>query len=171
MLSPPDRRGQLIDWLTEMITLLTRISLGVVTSILLSACATLSGGQERYAVCHYDHAWEAALDAVKDRSVTVKDKEKGLIETNWLEIPMPGRTFGALQRELGDSKDRSRIVLTVQRLSDVTKVTFVEERQRWAFRGGSRMFGWASADPSPEVLTDIHTRLDTKLKEHGCTLS
>jgi hypothetical protein len=131
----------------------------------------MSGGQERYAVCDYDHAWEAALEAVKDRSITVKEKEKGFIETGWIEIPMPGRTFGALQREMGDSKDRSRIVLTVKRLSDVTKVTFVEERQRWAFRGGSRMFGWASADPSQEVLADIHTRLDTKLKEHGCTLS
>lgn len=141
------------------------------TAILVAACVSMSGGQERYAVCTYDRAWDAAMDAVKDRSIIVKDKEKGLIETAWLEIPMPGRTFGALQREMGDSKDRSRIIMTVKRLDDVTKVSFVEERQRWAFRGGSRMFGWASADPSQEVLTEVHTKLDTKLKEHGCTLT
>lgn len=138
---------------------------------LVSACASMSGTQERFAVCSYDHAWEAAMEAVKDRAIATKDKEAGLIVTGWLEIPMPGRTFGALQRELGDSKDRSRITLTVKRLNDVTKIAFAEERQRWAFRGGSRMFGWAATDPSDEVLVDVHNRLDAKLKERGCSLT
>lgn len=139
--------------------------------ILLSACASLGGVQERFAVCSYDHAWDAALDAVKDRALIKKDKDDGLIETAWLEIPMPGRTYGAFQRELADSKDRSRLILTVKRLDDVTKVGFTEERQRWAFRGGSRLFGWAATNPSDEVLTEVHTRLDTKLREHGCALT
>jgi hypothetical protein len=142
-----------------------------VVAVLAIGCSTLSGGQERYAVCTYDHAWDAALDAVKDRSLAVADKEKGLIVTGWLEIPMPGRTFGALQREMGDSKDRSRLTLTVKRLQDVTKISYAEERQRWAFRGGSRLFGWAPAEPSEDVMHDVQTRLDTKLKEHECTLS
>jgi len=136
----------------------------------LTACASLGGMQERFAVCSYDHAWEAALDAVKDRAITRQDKASGVIDTAWLEIPMPGRTFGALQRDLGDSKDRSRISLAVRRLDDVTKISFAEERQRWAFRGGSRLFGWADTQPSPEIMTDIQNRLDTKLKEHGCSV-
>lgn len=138
---------------------------------LLTACASMSGMQQRFAVCSYDHAWEAALEAMKDRAIVTKDKEAGMIVTGWLEIPMPGRTFGALQRDLGDSRDRSRITLIVKRLDDVTKVAFTEERQRWAFRGGSRLFGWASTDPSAEVMTDVQSRLDTKLKEHGCSLN
>jgi hypothetical protein len=138
---------------------------------LLCSCASLSGVQERYAVCLYDHAWDAALDAVKDRSLTLKDKSRGLIETAWLEIPMPGRTFGALQREAADSKDRSRLILTIKRLDDVTKVTYIEERQSWAFRGGSRLFGWAETDPSEEVMHDVQRRLDRKLKERGCSLT
>ena len=138
---------------------------------LLTACASMSDMQQRFAVCSYDHAWEAALEAVKDRAIVTKDKEAGMIVTGWLEIPMPGRTFGALQRDLGDSRDRSRITLVVKRLDDVTKVAFAEERQRWAFRGGSRLFGWASTDPSAEVMTDVQSRLDTKLKEHGCSLN
>lgn len=137
----------------------------------LTACAFMSGMQQRFAVCSYDHAWDAALDAVKDRAVVTKDKADGMIVTGWLEIPMPGRTFGALQREVGDSKDRSRITLIVKRLDDVIKVSFAEERQRWAFRGGSRLFGWASTDPSAEVMSDVQSRLDTKLKEHGCSLN
>jgi len=127
--------------------------------------------QQLFAVCSYDHAWEAALEAVKDRAINTKDKNAGLIVTGWLEIPMPGRTFGALQRDLPDSKDRSRITLTVKRLDDVTKISFVEERQRWAFRGGSRLFGWASTDPSEEVIRDVQSRFDGKLKEYGCSLT
>jgi len=136
---------------------------------LLTACATTSGMQQRFAVCTYDHAWEAALAAVKDRPVTTKNKDTGLIETGWLEVSMPGRTFGALQRDLSDSKDRSRITLMVKRLDDVTKISFIEARERWVFRGGSRLFGWASTDPSEEVMDDIQRRLDGKLKEHGCS--
>ncbi len=137
---------------------------------LLAACTSLGGMQERFAVCSYDHAWEAALDAVKDRAIARQDKAAGAIDTAWLEIPMPGRTFGALQRDLGDSKDRSRISLTVKRLDDVTKIGFVEERQRWAFRGGSRLFGWTDTEPSTDVMTDVQNRLNTKLKEHGCSV-
>ena len=144
---------------------------GLLLIVLLTACASLSGMQERYAVCAYDHVWEAALDSVKDRPVTVKNKQEGVIETDWTEIYMPGRTFGAMQRELRDSKDRSRVFLTIKQLQDVTKVTFAEERQRWAFRGGSRLFGWAPTDPSQDVLLALRTRLDAKLKEFGCRLS
>ena len=143
----------------------------LLVSTMLTACASMSVMQQRFAVCSYDHAWEAALDAVKDRAIATQEKDAGLIVTNWLEIPMPGRTFGALQRDLGDSRDRSRITLTVKRLDDVIKVSIAEERQRWAFRGGSRLFGWASTDPSAEVMDDVQKRLDTKLKEHGCSLN
>ncbi len=151
--------------------MIQRIFTLLLASMYLTACASMSGMQQRFAVCSYDHAWEAALEAVKDRAIVTQDKDAGLIVTNWLEIPMPGRTFGALQREVGDSKDRSRITLIVKRLDDVIKVSFAEERQRWAFRGGSRLFGWASTDPSAEVMNDVQTRLDSKLKEHGCSLN
>jgi len=140
-------------------------------AVVLTACASMSGMQQRFAVCSYDNAWEAALEAVKDRAINKKEKDTGLIVTGWLEIPMPGRTFGAFQRDVVNSMDRSRITLTVKRLDDVTKISFVEERQRWTFRGGSRGFGWASTDPSEEVMHDVQDRLDSKLKEHGCSLT
>jgi len=135
-----------------------------------AGCAWLAGLQERYVVCSYDQAWQASLDTVKDRAVTVQDKDKGLIQTAWLEIPMPGRKYGAFQRDLGDqSKDRSRVVVMLTRINDVTKVGFIEERERWAFRGGSRLFGWAPTDPSEEVMREVQSRLDAKLKEQGCS--
>ena len=60
--------------------------------VLLAGCSSLTGVQERYTVCSYDQVWDAAVDSVKDRSIRVQEKEKGVIETTWLEIPMPGRT-------------------------------------------------------------------------------
>lgn len=128
-----------------------------------------SGMQQRFAVCDYDHAWDAAIDAVKDRSTDTKDKEAGLIVTEWLEIPMPGRTYGIFRRDVADSKDRSRLTVKVKRLDDVTRISFIEERQRWAFRGGSRLFGWTPTDPSGLVMRDVQNRLDAKLQEHGCS--
>ena len=149
---------------------ITQFSLLIMAGI-LSACAFMGDMQERFAVCSYDHAWEAALQAVKDRAIDTKDKDAGLIVTGWLEIPMQGRAFGILQRDVSESKDRSRITLTVKRLDDVTKINFIEERQRWVFRGGSRLFGWASTDPSEEVMQEVQIRLDSKLKEQGCSLT
>ncbi|MDZ4732044.1 MAG: hypothetical protein SGJ16_00455 [Nitrospirota bacterium] len=125
--------------------------------------------QQRFAVCSYDHAWEASLDAVKDRAINSQDKDTGLIVTEWLEITVLGQAFGALRRDMADSKDRSRITLTVKQLDDVIRISFIEVRERWVFRGGSRLFGWAPTDPSEEVLGDIQRRLDGKLKEHGCS--
>jgi hypothetical protein len=137
--------------------------------MLLPACVSTSVMQQQVTVCDYDHAWEAALDTVKDRSIDRNDKSAGLIVTDWLVIPMPGRTFGVFQRET-ESKDRSRITLAVKRLDDGSKIGFIEERQMWAFRGGSRLFGWAPTDPSEAVMHDIQNRLTIKLKEHGCSL-
>jgi hypothetical protein len=137
----------------------------------LGGCASINGMQQRFAVCSYDHAWDAAMDAVKDRSTDTKDKEGGLIVTHWLEIPMPGRTYGIFRRDVADSKDRSRLTLKVKRLDDVTRISFIEERQRWAFRGGSRLFGWAPTDPSEEIMREVQNRLDAKLQEYGCTVT
>ncbi len=134
-------------------------------------CALLSGMQERSTVCSYDQAWDAAVDTVKDRSTDTKNKDTGLIVTHWLEIPMPGRTYGIFGRNVTDSRDRSRLTLEVKRLDDVTRISFIEERQSWAFRGGARLFGWTPTDPSEEVMRDVQNRIDANLKEHGCTVS
>ena len=149
----------------------------LVAYALLCSCTSMSGVHTRDAVCSLDNVWEAALDAVKNRSVTVKDKDRGRIETAWLEIPMPGRTISASQEELQDSKDRSRLILTVNRLDvehvirDIIRVFYVEERQRWAFQPDSRLFGWTETVPSEDMWRDLRSRLDAALKERGCSLT
>jgi len=130
----------------------------------------MAGVQERYLVCSYDVLWDATLEAVKDRPILVKDKTKGLIETDWVEVPV-SRAYGAFQRELADAKDRTKVVAEVKRMDDVTKVSLAETRQRWKFRGGSRLFGWDAAEPSEEDMARLMNRLTAKLKEQGCTLT
>lgn len=138
----------------------------------VGGCALLTSGmQQRTTTCSYDQAWDAAIDAVRDRSTDTNDKEAGLIVTHWLEIPMPGRKYGAFRREIADSKDRSRLTLRVKRADDTIQVFFIEERQSWVMRGGSRLFGWAPTDPSLEVMKDVQNRLDAKLQEHGCSVT
>ncbi|MDH5667166.1 MAG: hypothetical protein OEY86_04055 [Nitrospira sp.] len=141
-------------------------------TISFTACTALSGMQQRLTVCNYDRTWDAALDAVKDRPSRKIDKDDGLIATDWLEVPMPGRAYGIFRRDMADnSKDRSRVTLHVKRLNGTTQIGFIEERQSWVFRGGSRLFGWAPTDPSAETMHDLENRLDLKLQEHGCSLT
>ena len=130
----------------------------------------MSGVHTRDALCPLDNVWEAALDAVKD-------KDRRRIETAWLEIPMPGQTTGASPEELQDSKDRSRLILTVNRLDvehviqDIIRVFDVEERQRWAFQPDSGRFDWAKTIPSEDMWRDTQSRLDAALKKHGCSIT
>ena len=153
-------------------TRLLQMSIKLLSLLLLGSvggCALMTSGmQQRSAVCSYDNAWDAALDTLKDRSVESKDKSAGVLVTDWLEIPMPGRKYGAFRREMPDSKDRSRLTLRLKQAEEITQIYFIEERQIWTFRGGSRLFGWAPTDPSEEVMRDVQNRLDAKLKEHGC---
>lgn len=136
----------------------------------VGGCALLTSGmQQRATTCSYDQAWDAAIDAVKDRAADTNDKEAGLIVTHWLEIPMPSRKYGAFRREIPDSKDRSRLTLRVKRADDTTRIFFIEERQSWIMRGGARLFGWAPIEPSVEVMRDIQNRLDAKLQEYACS--
>lgn len=147
---------------TACLTLLTALAAG---------CVSAPGLEQRYAVCSYDTLWDAAVETLKDRPVKVKDKEKGLIETGWTEVPVSGRQYGAFRREMKDAKDRTRLVVNVKRLDDVTKVSLAETRESWGFRGGSRLFGWLPAEPSEEEMAAIMRRLSAKLKERGCSLT
>jgi hypothetical protein len=142
-----------------------------VLALIAAGCASVPGLEQRYAVCSYDTLWDATVEALKDRPVTVKDKQRGVIETGWLEVPVSGRQYGAFRREMKDAKDRTKLVVTVKRLDDVTKVSLAETRESWGFRGGSRLFGWQPAEPSEEEMAAVMRRLSAKLKDKGCSLT
>lgn len=146
----------------------SRFILLLIIAHLSAGCAMLGGLQESYVVCPYDKVWDASLETMKAGLITVQDKNKGVIETAWVENPAIGRPYGAFGRNLEVDKDRARMVVTLTRLNDVTAVGVNEVREHWGFRGGAHLFQWIPVEPSEEAMTDTMKRINIKLKERGC---
>src|SRR5262245_66341114 len=109
----------------------------VLLALLSVGCAALSGSREEYFVCSYDTVWDASLETMKGQSVATKDKEKGLIETNWQEVPPTSeRTYGIFGREGFGNIERARLTVTVKRMDDIASVRVLEPGERWQNRGG-----------------------------------
>ena len=144
-----------------------------VLSFALASCAMFSGSRDHHYVCSYDVTWDAALDAVKGRALTVQDKTKGLIETGWLEMEGRERPYGIFGREGFGNKERSRMSVTVKNLSDVAAVSVLEIRQRWHAKGGATQQAtkWWPIEPSEEAMAEVVGRMNSKLMEKGCTAS
>lgn len=148
----------------------TRLAL-IALAVLSAGCASLSGSQEQYLVCSYDIVWDATAETMKGQSIATSDKEKGLIETNWQDVPPASeRSFGIFNREGFGNKERARITVAVKRLNDVAAVSILETRQRWHSRGGvtSQATKWWPEEPSEDTTKDVVARLNVKLKQKGC---
>jgi len=133
-------------------------------------CATLSGSNDQYFVCSYDVVWNAALESLKGRPIQVQDKDKGLIETSWIEMEGTERSYGIFDRDAFGNQERARMTVAVKRLNDVTSVSVLENRQRWHLKGGitQQATKWWPIDPSEEAEAAVVNRLQSKLKEKGC---
>lgn len=140
----------------------------IALGLLAGGCASLE--KKTYVVCPYDTVWDAAGDAMKSFHVTVRDKEKGVMETGWSDMASTERGFGIFQRNAFDNKERARMTVTLNRLNNVTKVIVSEERQRWHVRGGvtQQALKWTPVEPSDEAMTAVMNQLNTKLENRGC---
>jgi hypothetical protein len=138
-----------------------------------SGCASLSGSNDQFFVCSYDVVWDAALASVKDRPMQAQDKDRGLIETGWIEMEGAERSYGVFEREGFGNRERARMTVAVKRLNDVTSVSVLESRQRWHLKGGvsQQATKWWPIDPSEEAEAAVVNRLNKKLKEKGCIAS
>ena len=131
--------------------------------------------QNQYVVCPYDTVWAAAADTMKAYPVRIKDKENGVIETGWTEMEGDERAFGLFQRTSTGfgNRERARMVLTVKRMNEVTEVVVTESRERWHLKGGvtSQATKWWPVEPSEEAMAAIMARINTRIKDQGCTPS
>ena len=145
----------------------------LIGSLAWSGCAALSGSKDQFFVCSYDVVWDAALDSVKDQPIQVQDKDKGLIETGWIEMEGTERSYGIFEREAFGNRERARMTVEVKRLNDVSAVSVLENRQRWHLKGGVSQAStkWWPVDPSEKAKATVVNRLNTKLKEKGCVNS
>jgi hypothetical protein len=142
----------------------------LLSSLAYSGCASLSGSKDQFFVCSFDTAWEAALESVKDRPVQLQDRDKGVIETGWVEMEGKERAYGVFQRDGFGNRERARMTVAVKRMNDVVSVSVLESRQRWHLKGGvtQQSTKWWPVDPSEEAEAAVVTRLNDKLKEKGC---
>ena len=147
--------------------------IALIGSLAWSGCASLSGSKDQFFVCSYDGVWDAALESVKDRPIQIQDKDKGLIETGWVEMEGQDRPYGMFNREGFGNRERARMTVAVKRLNDVTSVSVLENRQRWHLKGGisQESTKWWPIDPSEEAEATVGNRLNNKLKEKGCVAS
>lgn len=150
------------------------VSIGV--GALLVGCALLPQDHyDQYLVCPYDSVWTAGSDTMKIFPVKKQDKESGVIETGWTEMGGDERGFGIFKRTSTafGNKERARMIMTIKRVDEVTKVELIENRERWHLKGGvtSQATRWWPIDPSEEALAAVMTRLNTKLKDQGCSPS
>jgi len=145
-------------------------TLAFIVSLTAIACASLSGSKDQFFVCSFDTTWEAALESVKDRPVQLQDKDKGVIETGWVEMEGKEHAYGVFQREGFGNRERARLTIAVKRMNDVVSVSVLESRQRWHMKGGvtQQSTKWWPVDPSEEAEVAVVTRLNNKLKEKGC---
>lgn len=150
--------------------LISRIAILMLFTI-CAGCATLSGDRKQFYACSYDMVWDASLEVMKGESIASSSKEKGLIETGWIDVaPLTERSFGIFSREGFGNKERARLSLSVNRTHDVTSVSALETRQRWHSRGGvtSQATKWWPTEPSEVTTNEIVNRINAKLKEQGC---
>jgi hypothetical protein len=145
----------------------------VLLFVLLSfnGCASIEGGRNEYVVCPYETVWGAALETLKDRPLEITNKEKGEIQTAWVEMAGTGRTYGVFGREGFGDRQRARITLTLKREQDVTAVAVTEYREQWHRKGGATQQAtkWWPVEPSEEAVAGVMNQLNRRLKELGCS--
>ncbi len=90
--------------------------------------------------CPIDSVWTSSLETLKPYPITVKNKDKGVIETGWRVEYVESGGYGMFRREGLQEKERSQLTLTMTPLEkDVVRVQLAERRQHWGFRGGARL--------------------------------
>lgn len=153
----------------------SRLIVMIGLSALFSGCALFpKDHSDHYLVCPYDTVWTAATYTMNIFPPKKQDKDAGVIETGWTEMGGDMRAgYGIFRRTTTGfgNKERARLIMTVKRVDDVTKVELIENRERWHLKGGatSQATRWWPIEPSEEALAAVMARLNTKLQEQGCS--
>ena len=77
--------------------------------VILRSAAHLSGSANTTIFVRMMSVWDAAIDTLKPYSITTQNKDKGVIETAWIEMEGKERTFGAFGREGFGNRERARL--------------------------------------------------------------
>ena len=132
--------------------------------IIMTGCASLSGGQTLTIRCNYDTVWEESLMVLERATLITADKMSGIIETDW-EKGMSKKKVGAFGRKL--TQERSSLFVKIIDDDDVATIRVIHVRQEHPL-SGVRSLRWFPVDGSPHVERRILNRIHHRLKKHGC---
>ena len=132
--------------------------------IMMTGCASLSGGQTSTVRCDYDTVWEESLMALEGAKLITADKMAGVIETDW-EKGMSKQGTGAFGRKL--TQERSSLFVKIVNDHDVATIRVIHVRQEHPL-SGVRSLRWFPVEGSPHVERRILSRIHQRLKKHGC---
>ena len=139
-----------------------------VVCVVVFGCTTVI--KERYGTCPYETIWQVALDTMKGHSLTTQNKDKGIIETGWLNIPASERTFATYGWQTADKRERAKRNVLLTRENGAIEVSVLETRQRSVLRGepSTKATKWWPIEPSEKSMNDIMKQINSQLKNKGC---
>ena len=132
-------------------------------------CAAVSGAPHTVkAGCSYDQAWAVALASVDEFALDTADKDKGVIETDWVSFASE-RKVGALQRQ--GNRERARFFLNVETARQPVSISVRQAREFFSPVGArSQGIAWKRIPPNAEEERRLVQRITNQLLGEGCTV-
>ena len=138
-------------------------------ALLLAFLATLTAGcatgrwggnvssVSRYFDANADTVWNAVVQAAEGTPVEVKDKEKGVLRTRWVNRWSENKSMGLLLE--GRWQERYRLHVKLTDRKDKTYVSICAQIEEKA-PGGSRAYRWSSATSDGTLEREFLRKLE-----------
>lgn len=148
-------------------TLMTRYLVGIFVLMLINfGCAGLYSAPKIATTCPPEKTWDVALASVDEFELRRVNKDKRIIETEWVK-DSPGNRgkSGMFQRELNE--ERARFIITIEPDQKGSLFTVQQVREFWSPQG-VQMRSWRQIPPNEEQEHQLVTRIETRLKRQAC---
>ncbi len=145
-------------------SMLIRNTAVMLSTLAMSGCMTLSEQPTASSSCAAEKVWDASVAALKDFPFQTMDKDKGILETAWMEVEASTQA-GALQRDV--NKERLRYVVEVKPEGVGAAAAVLQLREEWTPMG-VRSRQWRAIQGSSSEEEAVATTIGKRLKEKGC---
>jgi hypothetical protein len=146
---------------------MTRHLVGIFILMLINlGCAGLYSAPKIATTCPPEKTWDVALASVDEFELRRVNKDKRIIETEWVK-DSPGNRgkSGIFQRELNE--ERARFIVTIEPDQKGSLFTVQQVREFWSPQG-VQMRSWRQIPPNEEQEHQLATRIETRLKRQAC---
>ena len=144
---------------------ITLVSIALFTAI-LTGCATQGfklrnmAGVSRYFNADKNTVWDAVIRSAKDIPVEMKDREKGVLRTQWVKGWSANKTTGLLLE--GHWQERCRLLIKVSEEQSRTYVSISAQVETKA-PGGSRAYRWTRIASNGTIEQELLGKLENIL--------